>query len=86
MEIKKVLNLLNNQYFKSLKRFESAYSFMSDFNEQVKDFNNNFSRLIGVVLNGDANEIRVALHASCLYIYATINEKDKLDLEILGLF
>ena len=83
---KKILNLLTNQYFKSFKRFESAYSFMSDFNKQVKDFNNNYLKLIGAVLNGDANDIRVVLYGSWLYIYATLNEKEKLDLELLGIF
>ena len=87
MEIKKVLNLLTNQYFKSFKRFENAYGFMRNFNEQVKDFNNNFSKLISTVLNGDVNEIRAALYGcgSWLYIYATRNEKDKLELELLGI-
>ena len=68
MEIKKILNLLTNQYFKSFKRFENAYSFMSDFNKQVKDFNSGYLKLIGAVLNGDANEIHVVLYSSLFYI------------------
>ena len=86
METKKVLNLLTNQYFKSFKRFENAYSFMSDFSKKVKDFNNRYLKLIGAVLSGDANEIRVALYGSLLYIHATINEQYKLKLELLGIF
>ena len=87
METKKVLNLLTNQYFKSFKRFENVYHFMDNFNKQVKEFNSNFSKLINAVLNGDVNEIRVALYGagSWFYIYATRNEKDKLDLELLGI-
>ena len=85
MEKKEVLQKLNNQYFKSFKRFENAYSFMTDFNEQVKDFNNRYLKLISAVLSGDANDIRVALYSSLLYIHATIDEKDKLDLELLGI-
>ena len=86
MEIKKVLNLLTNQYFKSFKRFENAYSSMSDFNKQVKDFNSRYLKLISAVLSGDANEIRISLYSSLLYIHATLNEKSKLDLELLGIF
>ena len=85
MEIKKVLNLLTNQYFKSFKRFENSYSFMPDFSERVKDFNKRYLKLIGAVLSGDANEIRVALYGSLLYIHATINEQYKLKLELLGI-
>ena len=85
MEIKKVLNLLTNQYFKSFKRFENSYSFMPDFSERVKDFNKRYLKLIGAVLSGDANEIRVVLYGSLIYIYATTNEKEKLDLELLGI-
>ena len=86
MQIKKVLNLLTNQYFKSFSRFERVYSFMPNFNERVKDFNDGYLKLVGAVLNGDANEIRLVLHGSWLYIYATVNEKDKLKLDLLGIF
>ena len=83
MEIKKVLNLLTNQYFKSFKRFENIYSYMSDFSKQVKEFNNGFLKLISAVLSGgDVNEIRVNLHSSLLYIHATNNEQCKLDEEL----
>ena len=86
METKKVLNLLNNQYFKSLKRFENVYKKISLYNEGLKDFNEEYLKLIGAVLNGDVNEIRAVLYGSLLYIYATLNEKDKLQLELLGIF
>ena len=83
MEIKKVLNLLTNQYFKSFKRFENIYSYMSYFKSQVKEFNNGFLKLISAVLNsGDVNEIRISLHSSLLYIHATTNEKNKLNEEL----
>ena len=86
MEIKKVLNLLSNQYSKSFKRFENIYSFMSDFSKQVKDFNKGYLKLISAVLSGDANEIRASLYGSMFYINATLNEKEKLDFELLEKF
>ena len=86
MELKKVLNLLNNQYCKSLKRYENAYHFMRDFDQQLKRFNSDYLKLIGAVLSGDANEIRVDLRRSLLYIHATFNEKSKLDLELCGIY
>ena len=85
METKKILNLLTNQYFKSLKRFESTYAFMPNLGKKIQEFNSDYLKLIGAVLKGDANEIRVTLYSSLLYIRATINEKDKLNLELLGI-
>ena len=82
MEKKEVLQLLNSQYFKSFKRFEKVYSLMSDFSKQVKSFNSGYLKLISAVLNGDVSDIRISLHKSLVYIYATLNEKDKLDLEL----
>ena len=79
---KEVLQLLNSQYFKSFKRFEKVYSLMSDFSKQVKSFNSGYLKLISAVLNGDVSDIRISLHKSLVYIYATLNEKDKLDLEL----
>ena len=86
MEKKEVLNKLNNQYFKSFKRFKDVYEKMSFYDEQVKEFNSGFLKLIGAVLNGNINEIRATLYSSWFFIYATANEKDKLDLELLGIF
>ena len=82
MEIKNILQKITNQYCKSLKRFEKVYSLMSDFRKQVKSFNSGYLKLISAVLNGDVSEIRISLHKSLVYIYATLNEKDKLDLEL----
>ena len=86
MEIKKVLNLLTNQYFKSFKRFEKVYKKINLYSEGLKVFNSSYLKLISAVLSGDANEIRASLYGSLFYIYATINEKDKLDFELLGIF
>ena len=84
MDLKKVLNLLNNQYFKSFKRFENMYSRMSDFNERVKEFNNDFLKVISAVLSGDNDQIYRSLKGNWVYTCATINEKDTLNLELLG--
>ena len=86
MKTKKILNLLNNQYFKSLKRFENVYKKINLYNKGLKTFNEGYLKLISAVLSGDANDMRVSLHRSLLYIHATLSEKDKLDLEILDIF
>ena len=86
LELKKTLNLLTNQYFKSFKRFEKAYSSVSDFNILVKGFNSDFLNLLSVVLSsGGSDDIRANLHESLVYAWATITEKDKLNLELLGI-
>ena len=85
METKKILNLLTNQYFKSLKRFENVYKKINLYSKGLKDFNESYLKLIGAVLSGDTNEIRVSLYGSLFYIYATLNEKERLDLELLGI-
>ena len=85
MDLKKVLNLLNNQYFKSFKRFENMYSRMSDFNERVKEFNNDFLKVISAVLSGDNDQIYRSLKGNWVYTCATINEQDKLNFELLGI-
>ena len=86
LELKKTLNLLTNQYFKSFKRFEKAYSSVSDFNILVKGFNSDFLNLLSAVLSsGDSDDIRANLHESLVYAWATITEKDKLNLELLGI-
>ena len=82
METKKVLRLLNNQYFKSLKRFENVYKKINLYSKEIKTFNKGYLKLISAVLSGDVNDIRVSLYRSLVYIYATPNEKDKLDLEL----
>ena len=75
MEIKNILQKLNNQYFKSLKRFEHSYHFMPNFDERVKKFNNEFLNLMSAVIN---NKTDLDLNANLVYIYATINEKNEL--------
>ena len=85
MKTKKILNLLTNQYFKSLKRFENVYKKINLYSEGLKTFNEGYLKLIGAVLSGDANEIRVLLYGNLFYVYATPNEKEKLDLELLGI-
>ena len=83
MEIKKILNLLANQYVKSFKRFESIYSPMLDFKKQVKEFNKGYLKLISAVLNsGDPDQIRANLHSSLVYIHATENDQTKLNEEL----
>ena len=86
METKKILNLLTNQYFKSLKCFENVYKKINLYNKELKTFNESYLKLIGAVLSGDTNDIRVALYGSLLYIHATLDEKEKLDLELLDIF
>ena len=82
-ELKKALNLLANQYFKSFKRFESARSFVSDFDEQVKEFNEGYLKLISAVLNsGDPDKIYANLHNSLMYTWASSSEQAKLGGEI----
>ena len=85
MELKRALNLLNNQYFKSFKRYEKSYYYMSDFDERVKEFNEGYLKLVSAVLSGDPDQIRANLFHSLFYIRATINEQDKLDFELLGI-
>ena len=84
MKIKKILNLLTNQYFKSLKRFENVYKKINLYSKGFKDFNESYLKLIGAVLSGDTNDIRVSLYGSLFYIYATINEQDKLQSELFS--
>ena len=86
MDIKKALNLLNNQYFKSLKRFENVYKKINLYSKGLKDFNEEYLKLAGAVLNGDVNDIRAALYGSLFFIYATLSEKEKLEFELLGIF
>ena len=85
MEIKKVLRLLNNQYFKSFKRFEKVHSVLPGFKAEVKKFNSGYLKLISVILNGDVGRICARLYSSHLYIHASRSEKDKLDFELLGI-
>ena len=85
MEIKRALNLLTNQYFKSLKRFEKVYEKINLYSKELKTFNEGYLKLVGAVLSGDTNDIRAALHGSLFYIYATLNEQGILNFELLGI-
>ena len=78
MEKKEVLKKLNNQYFKSLKRFEKIYSALPGFKAELKKFNKGYLKVISAVLTGDADKIRVSLYHNFFYICATDNEKDEL--------
>ena len=82
LELKKAVNLLANQYFKSFKRFESARSYMSNFNEQVEKFNQEYLNLISAVLNSDTDEIYANLHNSLMYVWARSSEQAKLGEEL----
>ena len=82
-KIKKVLNLLTNQYFKSFKRFQKAYCF--DVKKHTNEFNAGYLNLISAVLNGDKSEIRAALNSSWFFLYATRNEKDNLEFILLSI-
>ena len=83
MEIKKILNLLNNQYFKTLKHFEKIYSALPGFKAELKKFNKGYLKVISAVLTGDADKIRVSLYHNFFYICATDSEKEKLEYELL---
>ena len=85
---KKILNLLNNQYFKSFKRFENTYPFASSFKERAKEFNSDYLNLVAAVLSGDANQIYevLTIKRNWLYVYATYNEQEKLNFELLENF
>ena len=84
METKKVLQLLNNQYFKSLKRFEKVYNKINLYSKGIKTFNEGYLKLISAVLSGDVNDIRASLYGNLFYVYATLNEKDKLQSELFN--
>ena len=77
METKKVLQKLNNQYFKSLKRFEKLYkNFGFVFNEKLIDFNTDFLKIISTIINNKTDILD--LNTNWVYIYATTNEKNEL--------
>ena len=76
MKNKNILQKLNNQYFKSLKRFQKQYGFMSDFNEQLKEFNDDYLKIISAVINHDTYGLD--LSTKWIYTCATINEKNEI--------
>ena len=77
MEKKEVLKKLNNQYFKSLKRFEKMYNLSETFFKvELKKFNNDYLKLVSAVINSDTYDLD--LSTNWVYICATINEKSEL--------
>ena len=77
MEIKKVLQKLNNQYFKSLKHFEKLYKdYGFVFHEKLIDFNTDYLRIISTIINNRTDILD--LNANWVYVYATANEKNGL--------
>ena len=77
MEIKNILQKINNQYFKSFKRFEKIYkNFGFVFNEKLIDFNTDFLRIISTIINNKTDILD--LNTNQVYIYATTNKKNEL--------
>ena len=77
MEKKEVLQKINNQYFKSLKRFEKLYkNFGFVFYEKLIDFNTDFLRIISTIINNRTDILD--LNANRIYFYASANEKNEL--------
>ena len=83
MEKKEILQKLNNQYFKSFKRFEKIYkNFGFVFNEKLIDFNTDFLKIISAIINNKTDILD--LNANWVYVYATDNEKNELRILIDG--
>ena len=77
MEIKNILQKLNNQYFKSLKRFEKFYkNFGFVFDEKLIDFNTDYLSIISTIINNKTDILD--LNTNWIYIFASFNEKNKL--------
>ena len=77
MENKSILIKLNSQYFKSLKRFQKVYNLSeSYYARKLKEFNNDYLKLVSAVINHDTYGLD--LSSNCVYINATINEKNAL--------
>ena len=82
METKNFLNLLNNQYFKSVKRFENAYKKEGYYHWKLKYFNKEYLKVIGAVLSGDASGACIILGRSSFFHCATEKEKEKIKLAL----
>ena len=77
MEIKKILQKLNNQYFKSFKRFEKIHkNFGFVFDEKLIDFNDDFLKIISAIINNKTDVLD--LDVNWIYICATNNEKSEI--------
>ena len=58
MEIQNILQKLNNQYFKSLKRFEKAYRLNDTYySKKLKEFNDDYLKLVSAVINHDIRDL-----------------------------
>ena len=58
METKKILQKLNNQYFKSLKRFKKMCNFGGRYyKKEVKEFNSDYLKIISAVINHDTYDL-----------------------------
>ena len=77
MENKNILQKLNNQYFRSLKRFEKAYR-LSDtyYAKKLKEFNDDYLKIISAVVNHNTRGLD--LSTKWIYTCATINEKNEI--------
>ena len=77
MENKKILNLLTNQYFKSLKRFEKMYRLNDTYYaKKLNEFNDDYLKIISAVINNDTYGLD--LSTKWIYLCATINEQNEL--------
>ena len=75
MENKDILQKLNNQYFKSLKRFKKMCKFGERcYEKELKEFNSDYLKIISAVINHDTYDLD--LSNKWLYTCATINEKN----------
>lgn len=77
MEKKEVLQKLNNQYFKSLKRLGKQYKgFWFIPRKKLIDFNNDFLKIVSAIINNKTDILYLDINQ--IYIYATINEKSEI--------
>ena len=77
MEIKKVLQKLNNQYFKSLKHFKKIYkNYGSLFKKRLKIFNTHFLEIISAIINNKTDTLN--LYSNWVFLYLDDNERDEL--------
>ena len=81
MEKKEVLQKLNNQYFKSLKRFKKMCKFAERrYEQELKEFNDDYLKIISAVINHDTYGLDLSI--KWIYTCATINEKNELKILI----
>ena len=77
MENKNILQKLNNQYFKSLKRFKKMCKFAERcYEKELKEFNDDYLKIISAVINHDTYSLD--LSTKWIYVCATLNEKNEI--------